>query len=148
MAWFAAALPYIEAGVAVAGTAAQMQNQQNQAKFQAKSAELEDKVNADQAAREEEATRRDSDAFFGRQRAAIAESGLGYGGTTGMLVDQGAKLAELDALNVRYSGGVRGAGLLSESRAARVSGKAAGRTGSLLAGAQLLNSGAKIYARS
>lgn len=45
--------------------------------------------------------------FLGRSTAAAVESGGGVGGSTGAVLDQSAHNAELDALNVRYSGKLR-----------------------------------------
>lgn len=132
MAWFA---PVVMA----LGTVAQGVQQRKAGEYNARMSEIENKASQDQASREEEALRRDNRQFFGRQRAALAESGLGSGGTTGMMLDQSALLAELDAQNLRYQGAVRGAGLISQARSSRYGGRAASANAGLLAGAQLLS---------
>jgi hypothetical protein len=48
--------------------------------------------------------RRESDQLLGAQRAAIAESGTGAGGSNGLIMAQDAALAELDGLTERYEG--------------------------------------------
>lgn len=141
MAWFAGIVPALSAAstaATVAVTAAQARGQQKVGEYNAKLSEAAAKAEADQAAREEEALRRQNRSFFGRQRAAIAEAGLGPGGTTGLLADQSSQLAELDALNIRYGGTLRGQGLLSEASMRRLSGRSAARSGYALAGSQLL----------
>lgn len=132
MAWFA---PVVMAlGTVVQGVGAKQAGDAN-----AERAGVERKVALDQSARDEEALRRENKQFFGRQRAAIAEAGLTGGGTTGMLVSQDEALAELDAMNLRYQGAVRGAGLLSQAGASRAAGRASATNAGLLAGAQLLS---------
>jgi hypothetical protein len=141
MAWFAAAIPYITGAataVSTGATLAQAAGQRKVAEYNAQASELEAKAAFAEAGREEEAQRRETAAFLGKQRAAIAEAGLGTGGTTGMLADQSAVLAELDALNIRYQGMLRGAGLLSEATTTRYGGRQIARSAGLLAGQQLL----------
>lgn len=148
MAWFAAAIPYLTAGATVVSSAAAYQQGQAQKaaeEFNAQLSEKEAKAAQDQSAREEEALRRESAGLLGKQRAAIAEAGLTGGGTTGLLADQSAVLAELDALNIRYGGSLRGTGLLSQAASSRFSGRQAGKSGGLLAGARLLSGASDTY---
>jgi hypothetical protein len=144
MAWFAAALPYISTAVTTTAAVAQTINARNRERYNAKVRELEAKTATDQALREEEGLRRGSRLFLGRQAAAIAQAGIGSGGTAGLLADQSGALAELDALNVRYGGQLRPGGLIAaaESSASRARG-----TG-LLAGGQLLVGATDIYDRA
>lgn len=95
------------------------------------------------AAREEEAQRRAARMAIGRQAAAQAEAGIGTSGSAGLLLEQSAVLAELDALNIRYGGELRGKGLLAESFNMRQRARSAG----LLAGAQLLTGASRAYTR-
>lgn len=146
MAWFAAAVPWLTGAATVVSTGAAIASAQGQAKiagFNAQQREQEAKIAQAAANRDEEAQRRESNAILGKERAALAEAGLGSGGTTGMLVDQSAVLAELDALNIRYQGMLRGAGLLSEAATTRFGGRQIGRSAGLLAGQQLLAGGAE-----
>ena len=148
MAWFAALAPALTAAstvVAVGSTIQAGKAASDAAEYNAKLSEQEAKAANDQAAREEEALRRQNVGFLGKQRAALAEAGLGYGGTTGLLADQSAVLAELDALNIRYAGQNRGQGLLSQAAASRFSGKQAKTSSYSMAGSQLLAGGSKTY---
>lgn len=154
MAWFAAAVPYLVGAGTLATTAATVAQAQGQAKvagYTANLREQEAKVAQAASLRDEEAQRRESNAILGKQRAAIAEAGLGSGGTTGMLADQSSVLAELDALNIRYNGLLRGAGLLSDAAMTRFGGRQIARSAGLLAGQQLLSGAAdtgRAYALS
>lgn len=96
------------------------------------------------ASRDEEAHRRASRIAIGRQVAATGESGIGYGGSAGLLIEQSAVLSELDALNIRYGGELRAKGLLAESAGMRRRAKSTG----LLAGAQLLTGFSSAYTRN
>jgi hypothetical protein len=148
MAWFAAIAPAVTAGSAALSVGQQYAAGQAQRKigeYNAKVAEQENKATQDQAAREEEAQRRESSQFLGKQRAAIAQSGSGAGGSNGLLADQSSVLAELDALNVRYGGAIRGTGLISKAAQARFGGRQASRESGLLAGASLLSGASDTY---
>jgi hypothetical protein len=137
----------IGTGVTTAATVAAMSGQRKLADHNAKLDEAAAKAAADQAARDEEMQRRESNAFLGKQQAAFAEAGLGSAGTSGLLIEQSAVLAELDALNIRYGGRMRGTGLLSQAAATRAGGKAAARSSGLLAGAQLLTGVSDAYSQ-
>src|SRR4051812_15919694 len=115
MAWFAAALPYLAAGVQAAGSIRNGMQNSKTLKLQAIAANQQTQA-------DEEAQRRESRQFLGRQAAAAAEAGVGYDGSTGLIAAQSATMAELDALNTRYAGRLRGAGLLSDSRATKARG--------------------------
>lgn len=71
----------------------------------------------------EEAQRRESRQILGGQRAAIAESGAGFGGTYSGVMKESSALAELDALNIRYRGKTEARGLLNQSTLERYYGK-------------------------
>lgn len=133
MAWAAAVLPYVGAGVSAATSF--ISGRQNAQALRLQSIAANQQTTAD-----EEATRRQSRSFLARQAAAIAESGVGMDGSAGMLADQSATLAELDALNVRYQGRNRANGLVAESATE-------GRRAKMLAGAQLLSGVSNAYTR-
>lgn len=78
-----------------------------------------------QALQDEYAERRHGRQFEGYARAAAAQAGGGEGGTTEMLLEQNAILAELDALNIRYQGDMRARGLMAEAKSRRRDGKRA-----------------------
>ena len=65
--------------------------------------------------RREEQQRRVSRFMLGQQRAGVAESGLGLGGSNADIERQSEVAAELDALNVRYQGELESKGLLAQS---------------------------------
>lgn len=151
MTWFAAAMPFITGASTVISTASTIQQgraAQAAGEFNARVSEAEAKVAREQAARDEEALRRESTSLLGKQRAAIAEAGLSSGGTTGLLADQSAVLAELDALNIRYQGATRGTGLLSQAAASRFGGAQSRKAAGLLAGAQLVSGVGDTYRMS
>lgn len=149
MAWVVGYLPEIISGVGAAvGVAGSVQA--------SKATEAGYKFNADvdaknavlaqqQAQRDEEAARREGRQVLARQRGAIAESGLGAGGSAGLLAEQNAVTQELDALNIRYGGTLRSTGLLAQSAYGRSAGAAARSSGRMLAGAQLLAGASDTY---
>lgn len=67
-----------------------------------------------QASAREEQQRRESRNILGTQRAAIAQSGVGFGGSSADIIRQSETSAELDALNIRYAGVLERMGLLNE----------------------------------
>lgn len=115
MAFAAAALPYIyAAGAAVAayGVYATSEAQAAANKANAQAADYNAKVqqqNADiaraNAGAREDALRFQQRQLLAKQRAAAAESGFdSSSGSLGLVQEQSADRAELDALNVRYGG--------------------------------------------
>ena len=63
----------------------------------------------------EQMQRRDSRIQAGSRRAAMAEAGLGLGGSMADVDSQSEALAELDALNIRYQGELEAHGLLGQA---------------------------------
>lgn len=106
-----------------------------------------------QAGRDEEAQRREARRFLGTQRAAIGQSGIGFGGTAGQLLEDSAVQAELDALNIRYGGELQATDILNqaamsdtESQILRANAKSAKRAGITGAATSLLSAGGQAYA--
>lgn len=95
--------------------------------------------------RNEEAQRRASAQLRGKQRAIIAQSGGDYGGTNALLLDQSDANAELDALNTRTGGLMRGAKLRAQAALYRLQGGQTSSQSGLLAGAQLLRGASDVY---
>lgn len=62
----------------------------------------------------EEQLRRNIRQALGAQRAAIAQSGTGFGGSNAAIISQSTANAELDALNLRYAGQLERAGFQEE----------------------------------
>lgn len=69
-----------------------------------------------QASAAEEALRREQRQFLGRQRAAVAESGTGFGGSNDDIMRQSMAQAELDALNIQYEGNIERLNLLEQAK--------------------------------
>jgi hypothetical protein len=145
MAWFAAAIPYITTAATTATALAQSANARNLGNFNARVEAGQAKAARQQALREEEGLRRGSRLFHGRQAAAIAQSGVGSGGTAGILAEQSGTFAELDALTTRYQGMLQGSGLLARSGATRWQSNQEAMGYGLLAGGELLAGGSNIY---
>ena len=133
---------WIGAGTAVASGV----QESNNAEAEADLAEANAKAAAEQASAAEEVQRRRNRSILARQRAAIAESGIGFGGSAEKLQQDSAVQAELDALNVRYEGRLRGIGFRTDASFARTrSGNA--MAGSMLsASSQLLGGMSDVYA--
>lgn len=98
-------------------------------------------VAGQQALADEETKRRENAQLRGHNAAALAESGLSADGSSGMMADQSAAMAELDALNIRYKGTLRKSTLGYESKVAQSQGE-------LLAGGKLLSEGSDQYTAS
>jgi hypothetical protein len=81
-----------------------------------------------QASAQETAQRDQSQQYLGRQRAAMADSGTGSlsSGSNFDVARQSATNAEIDALNVRYSGELRGSDYLQSAYNYRAGAAAAG----------------------
>lgn len=130
-AWIASAMG--------AGTAAASGYQQSQqAKSEAELADANAEAAAQQANAAEDAQRRRNRSILARQRAAIAESGIGFGGSSERLQQDSAVQAELDALNVRYEGRLRGLGFQNDARFARSRASSAMAGGYLSASSSLI----------
>jgi len=119
--------------------------QSQQAKDEAELADANAQAAAQQANAAEEAQRRRNRSILARQRTAIAESGIGFGGSAERLQQDSAVQAELDALNVRYEGRLRGLGFQNEARFARSRGRAASAGGYLSAAGSLLGGMSDVY---
>ena len=104
MAWIGAVVSAVSAVAGVAGNAADGQASAAQRAFSSKAARENARAVGDQTAMREAAMRRESAQLLGAQRAAIAESGTGTGGSNGLIAAQDGALAELDALTERYEG--------------------------------------------
>ena len=118
----AAALPFIAAGAAAVSTIAETAQARAVGEAQAKGLEEAARGASMQAGVEEEAQRRQAAFQMGETRAAGAQMGLLESASFGDVYGQAATMAELDALNIRYTGEGRRRGLMYEAgvtRAAR-----------------------------
>lgn len=132
--------------------AANLQAQQNAANY---NAEIQ-RQQADQAARSATAQANQQQVqareVIGKQRASIAESGGGFGGTNSLLIDQSAANAELDRQNILYGGELNRAGLNEQAKLTTYQGGVAGsQVGSSLmagymgAGSSIMKGGHNMY---
>jgi len=129
------------------GTRQQGREARRAAEFNATALEGQARAASNQALREEESQRRAARMAIGRQAAAVGESGGGYGGSAGLLLEQSDVFAELDALNIRYGGQLRYNALKMQAAGERMSAPSRRQTG-MLAGAQLLTGVSKAYTRN
>lgn len=90
----------------------------------------------------EDAQRRQARQFLSTQAAAIGESGTGYGGSNAKLREQSAIEAELEALNIRYSGALKRTGLQAQAGFAKDRGTSSLIGSGMAAGAALLSGNA------
>jgi len=134
VAFLPALLPWVAAG----GAAIQGVQAKNAQDFNAKVMGQQHDVSIDQANAQEGIVRRGSRESFGRQMAAFAGSGAGYGGSSEGALDQSAVNQELDALNTRYKGATTGYGYGVQSGIDRQTGNTDMTQASLLAGGALL----------
>ena len=104
MAWAGAIMNIVGSAAGIAGGVADGQATAAQRGFSAQVARENARAVGDQSAARETALRRETGQMLGAQRAAIAESGTGLGGSNGLIAAQDSALAELDALTERYEG--------------------------------------------
>lgn len=96
------------------------------------------------AGQREEAHRRQVRLIAGEQRAAIAQSGTGFGGSAADIMEKSSANAELDALTIRYDAMTRKTAFENEANTMQWQGRRA-RTGGYLSAASSLLSGAASY---
>jgi len=113
------------------------------ADYNAKLQEREATQRSKEANLHEEAQRRKNRQLLARQRAQLAESGIGFEAMGESLIEDSATMAELDALNIRYEGETQRRGLLAGANLSRMEGKNAQKAGYFKAGATLLSGGSK-----
>lgn len=129
-----------------------LKQQARLAQRNALAAETQARTARQQAGREEETLRKQARQQIGQQSAAIGQSGIGYGGTAGLLQEDSAVQAELDALNIRYGGELEAGSLLDqakmqryESKVLKQNAKQAKRAGIMGAATSLLSMGSNLY---
>lgn len=91
--------------------------------------------------------RRQQGAFTGQQRAAIAQSGLGEGGTNAALVAQSAEGMERDVGNTRIEAALKATGFQRKATQSRSASGASRTAGIIGAGTTLLSTAADYYAQ-
>lgn len=112
---------YLTGAFAAAGELIKGRQQRNQIdvqrdieQFNIKAQEQNASLVAQQAGAREEQQRRESRYLLGAQRAAIGQSGVGFGGSSADIMRQSSAAAELDALNIRYAGDIERLGILND----------------------------------
>ena len=109
MAFFAVALPTIAVGAAVIGTAVSVKGQMDAAKAAENTGKYNAEVQRNEASRQtdvaaENARRkeRENAGIIGRQRAALAESGMSMEGTPLAILGETSTLLSRDILDIGY----------------------------------------------
>lgn len=139
------------AAVSAVGAIQQGMAAQAQAKAAQGAAEYNATIKRQQAASElqqanarEEQQRRGTRQVLGQQRAALAQAGIGMGGSALDIEEQSADRAELDALTMRYEGDLRAKGLLAAAEGAEYEGRAAISAGKNAMTGAYLSAGASL----
>lgn len=128
----------ISTALTVGGTLLHGVGAKKQAAYNARVLRMQGKVAEEQALVSEAGQRRENQQFLGKQAAAFAESGVGYGGSALDVMSQSAKEAELDALTIRYKGQLAKFGYQTDAELAKREGNSAFLSSALLAGGELL----------
>lgn len=118
MAFVPIAMAVLAAVSAVASATAQSnaaKGEKNIAEYNSQVATNNANAARQQAGANELAQRRNAAIQLGRERAGIVQSGQGLDGSAADLYEQSTGNAELDAMNIRYMGEVKGSGLDEES---------------------------------
>ena len=136
---------YIATALAAGTTYVAGENQAAQQEAEAKTADLNAQAAAEQANAAEEMQRRRNRQFLAKHRAAIAEAGIGFGGTSEQLQIDSAVAAELDALNIRYEGRLRGINFQTAASSARAGAASARTNGYLSIAGELLGGASQAY---
>jgi mannitol-specific phosphotransferase system IIBC component len=123
MAWAAAVVAFVGAMVQGRQEANEARAAAKVEEYKANVTEMNARAVGQQASAEEERVRREARQLQGQQRAAIAQSGTGFGGSNADVMRQDMALAELDALNVQYAGDIERRGLLQEAEMFRYNGR-------------------------
>lgn len=92
----------------------ELRNQADVEQFNIDNAKQNLAITNRQTSAREEALRRSARQALGAQRAAIAQSGTGFGGSNAAIMQQSTANSELDALNLRYAGQLEAAGIQNE----------------------------------
>lgn len=129
-------------GVKAAGQLMQADAESQAYRYNAKMAAQQGDIERQQAAAREEAQRRQADRVLGSQRAALAQSGGGMGGSALGVMKQSAAEAELDALMIRYEGDIRARGFDAQAEQERFAARNAKKAGYWQAAGTILGGGA------
>ena len=124
--------------------AAQGRSQQNAQKYNAVVKEQNATLARQQAGAREEQQRRQSRQLLGQQSAALAQAGIGLGGSALDIEEQSMVRAELDALTISYEGGLQATGLLAGAQQDLYMGRAAAAAGENAQSASYVSAGSAI----
>jgi hypothetical protein len=141
---FAAFIPAI---IGAVGAIAQGQQAKNAADYNAKVDEQNATITRQQANQREEIFRKEARQNLGRQRAALAESGVGMGGSGADIIKDSALNMELDALNIRYQGDLEARGLVEQAKMSRLEGRQRRANAGLQAAGSILGGVSKRYGK-
>lgn len=125
--------------------AAQAQAQADE--YNAKTAEYNAAVARQEAQAQELQARRENRKFIGRQHAAVGKSGATTAGSPLLTFAESAKVSELDALNIRYTGARTSDIQLRQARLDRIKGGNALKAGNIRAGTSLLTGATTAVSR-
>lgn len=114
-------------------------------RVQARGLEGDAAINDIQTAAREGLQRQRAGQVLGEQRASIAQSGFGGGGTMGDIVRQSVAGSELDALAIRYEGRVRSDEMRGQAEQLRAGAKATKRAAGLGLATSILTGTASGY---
>jgi hypothetical protein len=121
------------------GALAQGQAGYNAGQYNAQQRTMEGNAAMDQALAQEAQTRVKNREDLGKQAAAVGAAGIGYGGSSGRVMDQSAVNSELDALNVRYRGAFTKYGYDAEAALAKYQGNVSRVNSYLKAGGAIIS---------
>lgn len=120
-------------------------NQRDIEKFNIKVAEQNAALKGQQTSAAEEMQRREGRRMLGIQRAAIAQSGVGFSGSSLDVMRQSTAAAELDALNVRYAGDLERLGILNEIEMRKFNEKVLKQKGKMVMRARWANAMSALF---
>lgn len=151
MAAAVAFLPWISMAFTVVGALSQANTARQNAQAQSAAADYNAQVARNQAysALQEStaaqlAQRRRSAQLLGSQRAAVAQSGVGFGGSTKDILEQSETLSELDVLNLAYEGEMKSRGYLGQADLEAFNASQARRNARSATTAGFINAGSAI----
>lgn len=127
-----------------AAAAAQGKAQQQAQQYNAVVKEQNARLARQQAGAREEQQRRGARQVLGQQRAALAQAGIGSGGSALDIEEQSAERAELDALTIAYGGELQAKGLLASAQQDLYMGEVAAARGQNAQSASYISAGASI----
>lgn len=130
----------IGAAVSVVSAISQANQQKKAANYNAAMAQQQAVAAQQQAAAQADMQRRRANIQMGKMEANYAASGLSMEGSPMEIMEQSARDAQLDQMNIIYGGGLRATGYQNTAALETAAGKNAQTSGYLKAGSTLLSS--------